>query len=493
MVPHLRFPETQDAVAEEFITGELVSREVSYSEFVQAVRRYRPSDLLPFLASYSADRERESMLPTAGHWFPWAISAIAKESVLRGNELRDANIDIVGLKRLVHLFNVSSDVVPGQSAASLMTQIAYEQLPYQESIYEEMARTHALLVHTERGQTAIQWEELLGLGLDQAMRASHILHAWIINNAGRYDPRILDMLHFQEVYDKIAPRSEIEATAKLLISTISGLRQARTGADERAPIPSRLERYAFNPLKSQPLVDLGTAGIWAPQSMLVPRAFLGSNLYYRGLARWGKAFADSLGDRTQRYVGRQLALFEGIALYPEIEYEKSKHSVDWIWVSDSAVILVECKAARLTLDAQAGGNSLVTVMERYLGTARSQIDKTARLIREYHPAFDLIPKDRPVAGVVTTAEQFYLADTPFSGFASSAEVPATTLSLRDLEFLVGLPEAQAVSLVLDYAHLQGEGGRFGGAFSEDVMKRRNPILKEAWGHYDFLVEHGPKP
>lgn len=402
-----------------------------------------------------------------------------------------AEIDGRGLERLVNLLNVSSDLVPNPSAASLMTPIMYEQFPYQESLYEEMARTHALLVHNEPGQAAIQWDDLLGIGLDEAIRASIVLHAWVVNNAGRVDPGLLDMAHFQPVYEKVAPRQDLEMTVSLLIANIPELRKARAHADERALVPDRLERYAFNPLKSTPLVDLGPKGIWAPQTMLVPRAFTGPNLYYRGLRMWGSAFADGLGDRTQRYVGRQLALMEGVTLYPEIEYKKSQHSVDWLWVSDSAVILVECKAARLTLDAQAGGDSLVTVMHRYLGAARKQIDTTARLIREGHPAFAAIPKDRPVMGIVTTAEQFYLAGTPFSGFNSSGEVPVTTLSLRDLEFLVGLSELEAAKMVIDHAHPDWEGGRFGGAFSEDLRKRQNPILKEAWDHYEFLAKMDP--
>lgn len=466
-------------------------RDVSYSEFRQAVRRYRPSNLLPFLATYSAARELKSTISTAGKWFPWAISAIAKESVLSGTEFRNAEIDDRGLKRLVDLLNLSSDLVANPSAASLLTPIMYEQFPYQESLYEEMGRTHALLVHNEPRQPAIQWNDLLGIGLDEAMRASIVLHAWVVNNAGRFDRAILDMPHFQQIYEEVAPRQDLEMTSSLLSANISELKKARAYADEQAPMPDRLERYAFNPLKSTPLVDLGAQGIWAPQTMLVPRAFTGPNLYYRGLGKWGKTFADGLGDRTQRYVGRQLALLEGVKLYPEIEYARSQHSVDWLWVSDSAVILVECKAARLTLDAQAGGSSLTTVMQRYLGAARKQIDKTARLIREGHPAFALIPKDRPVVGIVTTAEQFYLAGTPFSGFASSGEVPVSTLSLRDLEFLVGLSELEATKMVVDHAHPDGEGGRFGGAFSTDAMKRQNPILKEAWDHYEFLAKMDP--
>ncbi|MCD1569902.1 hypothetical protein [Agromyces mediolanus] len=462
------------------------ARSVRYSEFIQAVRRYRPSDLLPFLANYSAEYERLATGANPTRWFPWAISLIAKESVLRGNEFRGASIDAAGLRRLVDLVNRSGDNVPGQTAASLLTPIMYEQFPYQESVYEEMARTRALLIHTEPGLEPIDWTGLLGIGLDEAIRASHVLHAWVLHNGGRYDPSILDMPHFQEVFERVAPRSEIEQTAELLISDIPGLRLTRAAVDSRAPMPSRLERYAFNPLKAQPLIDLGKTGIWAPQSMLISRAFLGPNLYYRGLARWGKPFADGLGDRTQRYVGRQLALLDSITLIPEVEYATSQRGVDWIWVADAAVILVECKAARLTVDAQAGGDSLASVMERYLGAARKQIDRTARLIQEHHPAFDHIPKDRPLVGVVTTAEQFYLAGTPFSGFASSGEVPATTLSLRDLEFLVGLPETDAAALVLAHAHPDGEGGRLGGAFDEETLKRSNPILEDAWRHFDFL-------
>lgn len=468
--------------------ADLVVPRVSYSEFRQGVLQYRPSNLLPVLARYSAAMELRMPPSRTGEWFPWAVSAIAKESVLSGNEFMNAEIDVRGLKQLVHLLNVSADLVPNQSVSSLVTPIMYEQFPYQESIYEELARTHALLVHNEPGQTPIQWEDLLGIGLDEAIRGSMVLHAWVMANAGRFDPGILDMAHFQQVYKEHAPRQELERTASLLFANIPELRKARLDADERARVPERLERYGFNPLKSTPFVDLGTKGIWAPQSMFVSRAFTGPNLYYRGIRKWGSAYADGLGDRTQRYVGRQLALMEGIKLYPEIEYKKSHHSVDWLWVSDSAVILVECKAARLTLDAQAGGDSLVTVMERYLGAARRQIDTTARLIRDGHRAFDDIPKDRPIVGVVTTAEQFYPAGTPFSGFDSSGMVPVTNISLRDLEYLVGMSESEAAEMVIDHAHPEGEGGRFGGAFSDDVRKRRNPILKEAWDNFESLAK-----
>ncbi|MBQ3358536.1 MAG: hypothetical protein IJG47_06515 [Microbacterium sp.] len=215
-------------------------------------------------------------------------------------------------------------------------------------------------------------------------------------------------------------------------------------------------------------------------------SFLGSNLYYRGLDRQGKAFADGLGKRIEDYVGRQLALLNGISLHPEVEYAKGKRSIDWLWVSDKAVVLVECKAARMTLDAQAGRETLGALMERYIGGARKQLDTTARLIRNEHPAFSHIPKDRPVVGVVTTAEPFYLADTPFSGYESSGDVPVVTMSLRELEVLVGYAEKEAAALVIEQALRDGDGGRIGRVFDDVARRRLNPILEEAWGAYDFL-------
>lgn len=460
-----------------------------YSEFIRSVLRYRPSQVVPFLAAYSSGCERAAIQNgETEQWYPWAISAIAKASVLRGHEFSSSDITPEVLAGLIQDFNGSGIPLPGQSAASMLTPILHEQFPYQESLFEDMARAHVLLAQSAPDQTPIPWEEVLGIGLDQAIRASHVLHQVVVHHGGRYAPAILDMPGFQDVYTRVAPRSEIEVTASLLTASIGDLKRVRAAADERVLIPEMLERYAFNPLISHPLVDLGARGVWAPQTMFIPRALLGVNLYYRGLERWGKRFADSLGKRVETYVGKQLSLINNIQLHPEVEYAKDTHSIDWLWVTDEAVILVECKAARMPLDAQAGGETLESVMRRYIGHARGQIDKTARLIREGHPAFDHIPKDRQIVGVVTTAEPFYLADTPFSGFISTGEVPAMTMSLRELEVLAGCPEPEAAALVIEQAHRGDDGGRFIAKFTEQALRRENPILDDAWHAFDFL-EH----
>jgi hypothetical protein len=65
---------------------------ITYADFLQRVRRYRPSELLPALAAtavqfferdtWAADRVR----------LPWAIAAAAKASIISGNEYRSLGV-----------------------------------------------------------------------------------------------------------------------------------------------------------------------------------------------------------------------------------------------------------------------------------------------------------------------------------------------------------------------------------------------------------------
>jgi len=92
----------------------------------------------------------------------------------------------------------------------------------------------------------------------------------------------------------------------------------------------------------------------------------------------------------------------GSALQPEIEYVRGQKSVDWIWTTPTAVILIECKSARMTAGARAGDPSLHTVVENALGKARRQIARTAELIRAEHASFSSVPSDRRIIGLTIT-------------------------------------------------------------------------------------------
>lgn len=123
---------------------------VSFEQFVQVVRRRRPSDLLPALAAIAAaapDGKYNLNSPT--EFPPWAVSLIARESILRGNEHRNAGLRP---KDLADLYNAHANIYePAHETGEdillpILTRFVYQQFPYQESVYEEIARTHALLI-----------------------------------------------------------------------------------------------------------------------------------------------------------------------------------------------------------------------------------------------------------------------------------------------------------------------------------------------------------
>lgn len=470
-------------------------------EYLHAVRRHRPSDLLPALAGYSAaavkkaDSQAADELDLAswpkGFGYPWTISAIARDSILYGTENRSARVTNRALHEIMNRFNVTDSGRKADGVALMLTSVAYEQFPYQESEWEEMARIYALFDDPALGPQ-FDWVGIFGMSLAEAVRGAFVLRVWVANRDGRFDPSIADLSDMQEIFDRVAPRDQVEAVAALLTTTVEEARRAHAAAPE---VPSSLARYDFNPLSARPLVDLGEQGIWAPQVMLVDRALHPLNLYYRGWDAWGKSFADDLGIRTEAYVGRQLSLVaDADSLHKEIVYKEGKDekkSIDWFWVTDQAVILFECKSARLTLEARAGGTKVSDIADRTLNKARKQLDETERRIQSRIPPFDQFPNDRPIVGVVVTAEPFYLANSTFTEYGVGSRIPSLTMSLRELETWVCVPAEVAVDSLLK---VLGDPERRSWPFDmalreildDAVEPSRNPILDEAWKQYDFL-------
>ncbi|MDV6247238.1 hypothetical protein [Rhodococcus opacus] len=366
--------------------------------------------------------------------------------------------------------------------------MTYEQFPYRESEFEELSRIHALFEDPALGPT-LDWTEVFGMDLRDAVRASFVLRAWVTHNSGRFDLALLEQANMQEVFHRAAPRVQIETLARTLTTTID---EAKASNAQVPTLPRHLQRYAFNPLTARPLLDLGDHGIWSPQTMLVDRALFPANLYYRGIAHWGNRFAEVLGARTEAYVGQQLRLIAGEDLHGEIEYRQGKDrqkSVDWIWVTPRAVILVECKSARLTLGARAGDASLPSLTDRYLTHARQQLDRTAALINARTPPFDQFPVDRPIVGVAVTSEPFYLGNSTLDEYGSASTIPSLVVSLRDLEYWVCMPAEEAVGTLLGILNdPERRTWALHQALGELRHLGRNPILDAAWREYDFIEQ-----
>jgi hypothetical protein len=415
---------------------------------------------------------------------PWVWAALARESLLRGR-CDGANLaSEASLRRLYKECALSYEPIsPGTLAAQIVTPIAHDQFPYQEGVFNELARVHAVLEEDSLG-AEWAWEDVIGVPLDRAIRSLTVVQAWAIHNGGQLEDSWLNRPDSEEVFRRIAPREEIETVKRYLTITLEAARLEWPTSESLRGDPLR---YRFNPLVATPLIDLGAAGIWCPVPSLVPRAITLSTLYYAAAAMWGPAFTNDLGHRIERYVGRQFHLIAGVDLRGAVKWRERKQqmeSVDFIWVDDDAVFLIESKSARMTLKAKLDGSALKQHVSNYLGEARGQIDRTARKIAEGIPEFDWVPNDRPVIGIALTSEPFYLGNAQLPAYASDHVTPTMVMSLTELEHFVTHPRDEVVPGLIKLI-LGGRGGPLS-SFLRDLPTRRNAILDAAFQHYRWI-------
>jgi hypothetical protein len=468
---------------------------VPYSHFVREVRKFRPSALIPLLAQHSARKDQLGAFRFRNDGqYPWAIAAMARESVLAGTETASPQPSESSIRRMYDLYNGSYDNDPrGSSVSAIMTPLAYEQFPYGESVFEEIARAEALLDDASLGHH-FEWSEVLGIELLDALRANLVLHAWVGNNQGRFDPSILDLSHMEEVFDKVSSRESIEVLARYFTTTVEAARREYRTIPS---LPKHLRKYAFNPLSVRPLVDLGDPGIWAPQTALVIRALSVPNRYHAGLQKWGQTFTRKLGEVVEAYLGRQLRLIAGEDLQPEIVFSprgnRQSKSVDWIWTTEKCIFLFESKSARLSMAGKAGGDAIQSDTSRYLQKAREQIDETTRLIVERHPSFAHIPDDRPILGVAVMSEAFYLGNSFLIEYGSPSVTPSIVASLRDIEQLVCYPpDVAARHLSTVICDEEKRSWSLANTLTKLGSTDKNPILAEAWDRLDFETDRTSK-
>jgi hypothetical protein len=158
-------------------------------------------------------------------------------------------------------------------------------------------------------------------------------------------------------------------------------------------------------------------------------------------------------------------------------------------VFDDVVVLVEAKTTRLTASARLGTSTLAEDLNRTLGEAFQQIERSLSLIRDGHPAFAAVPQDRAFLGLVVTLEPYWNAnsDEARSLVASPApSVPTIVASSREVERWVA-------------DHLESGGGATLLRIANDPEVRtwnlelalpdrgnpgrpRNPLLEDAWRH-----------
>lgn len=469
-------------------------RKVPFTEFRQLVRRYRPGDVLPAMAALACmGKPDEPGIGAMGRYAPdWAIALIARESVLWGNEHRTQGI---GGDDFVKLFNSAANIYEGDDhfgdILAMFTRIAYEQFPYQESMFEEVSRTHAMLVEGTRHVPNLEvitesiWEDLLGAPLGLSVGATFFLQVAAWKNQGWFDEGWLTQPNFADILTRW-PAEVIRGRALALSSTFDEFK-ARYAAVPKPPVG--LERYAYNPLGAHPFVQMDDGRLLAPQPKLILRTVTPGGLYQLGRDRYGSAFPRDLGKLTEHYVGRHLELAEPDAeVHGEVTYgTPEQKSIDWFLVLPEVVVMFEVKSARFGLLERAGVLGFVDRSQQLINKAIGQLERSVAEMDARNPLFGHIPTDRPRIGVIVTAEPHYLANSGWMrDLLNPSSFPTIVASLRDVEHLMGLPLEEVQEQLVAIAN-DPEKSTFSLSVALDMSKgMKNPVLENAWDSYPWL-------
>lgn len=398
-------------------------RAPSYTDFVQRVRRHRPSELLTALAltsvrlfereAWSADRVR----------LPWAIAAAAKASIVAGNEHRKPGVserDVIEICQVYNALDTPLAQEPSEmseTVGALLVRTSYEQFSYQQSQFEEITRLGALFETVEELETETLdralIEHVLGCSLEQFVVAGFVLATSTQANTGFFDP---DWPALREGIQAIDPHFPVDIVRRVFEQQfLADFEQIRAAARNAEQPDLRLRAHEFNPLVSRPFVTLPDGRHVAPQPHFVFQRLSPAALYYAAVEtldeEQANAFTRDIGLVCQDYVGRQLRLIPNATVRPEIRYDEDQLSVDWFVIFDELVVLVEVKSTRMSQLARIGGNKLKQDIERSLGKAYKQVVRTHQLLADRHPAFTEIPArsssdcDRRHAGALLGGEQ----------------------------------------------------------------------------------------
>ena len=463
------------------------ARRTLYSEFEREVRKYEPQLLLTTLARMSADTDEFSGMKQ--EWTqrpPWAVSGIARQSILSSNRSDGSPITSKGMARMLNLYSkIEVETREQFDIHQFLVRSAFEQFPYQLSAKEDLSRVLAVLidtpVHFQGMKTESDFDELLGAPLSDLASSTFVLYSLARSNRGTITRAFIEQLA-SEVGAKLPSAESMLATLDRLSATIE---EARADGLSVEQFKGGYQKYSYNPLTKTPFIRLDEETYIAPQTFFILRSCSLESIYYLGMGKWPKDFGWDLGHRIEAYTGRQLNHAGDLEVHPEVEWKGNK-SIDWFVITPSATILVECKSARATMDTRVGAATTAKSMSDKLRKGFDQIDKTLKEIESQNPAFSHIPRDKPMLALVVTAEPLYNANfAEVRAHLPEPKVPILTVSLRDLEGLLTRPTDSLPDALLKIAtdpalSTWDVSGAMRTLLGDEPGDRHNGLLDEAY-------------
>jgi hypothetical protein len=500
-----------------FVRGRYVERMaqqmVRWDDFVQRVRRHRPSELLAAIATTNISVAPDGMWePSAGGpLFPWALAVAARESIRAGNEHRASGVTQRDLAHICGMYhNLYDPVVEDEDAVAALVRIAFEQFPFQEALFFGAARSR-LLFEQPSPEAAARlrivdssvWRRVIGQPLDVLFNTGMLLGVGALKNGGRFDLAWFKQPNFAAIREQVTEGVVRDLMATTFATDIPTFKTMCPSSYQRG-----YERVSFNPLQARPFIRQDADGYLAPVPQFVFWRASAPSLYYLALEKLTgpdrNAFTDDVGTLFEDYVFRQARQLPLELLLPAVEYEPAKHTTDAILVWPDFVLLIEAKATRLTETSRKGGPTLRPELNRTISRAFEQLDTTAALVRDRHPALAQVPGDRPVYGLVITLEPYPFINAVFTRDelqVSKPSMPVAVASVQDFERFVADAITESLDANAMASLLDPDGG--GDAWSVDALVQRkngqgfrNPLLDAEYNRlagFGIQVNPGQAP
>jgi hypothetical protein len=469
-----------------------MDQQITDDEFIGLVRTYKPSSLVPLIAEVGAQYAHK------GSWLegeyigltPWALSDIARVSLVAGNEFRHkATRDDVIRCAAAYLSTRDPELESGLPGAreGFLLRTGHEQIPLQQSPEGEIVRSTAMFEQTPPSLplkvVKPGWDvELLGCTLSQYVGIGFMVYAIAYQHQGRFSTRWFD----QPGLEKITSEIPVDVMRRVLDKQFTGDREFFRSYRSSENNVSPYRRYTYNPLWDKPIVSgIGNA-LHVPVPAQVIRKISPQGIWYAGVYHWGNAFADDVGDLFQQYIGRLLSTIPDAQVNKEIVYAKGQNrSVDWIVVWDNLVLLIEVKAARSTEDIRKGTPEAWGDLAMKLGRAHVQISNTDEKIAERHSKFSHIPHNLPRIGLIVTVEPYPYIDAGMirNMIGASPAIPTRGCSCNVLEWLVSLKDQSLGEYLVDFMNDPSKEGWELDADLPGIVVGPNAVFEQAWNSY----------
>ncbi len=342
------------------------------------------------------------------HISPWELETIAKEILINSPKFGTPE-SLISLPQLIKTINKLKFLEEESSklyatASNVLVElhrIAHRQFTWQhQPSMGDIAQYWKIYSNPELSKVI---EIATGLTVDRLFTISmSLLGSFIKHFVLWYPPRInIDGVTTSDLDSYLAHFSKSYESLSVILKKEQQMNQKYA--------------YAYNSLRAYPIVKInldGKIGLICPVPTLLFRRVT-EGIYYEICSTNG--FDSAFGEAFQEYIGGVLRSCNPKAiLLAEEKYGKSeKRTTDWIFGDDDALLFVECKAKRLTLEAKINLTDL-SELEKQLVKLAEGIVQIYKGIKEYQsnkfPQLQYNEKIKIYPVIVTLEEWFFFGD-----------------------------------------------------------------------------------